>query len=63
MKIAIKIVGIFVISIFFISIPILCTISFVYNWFPGITFILIVACVVEWVALMNLLLDMTDKQD
>lgn len=63
MKIAFEIVGTFIISLFFMSIPILCTLSFVYNWFAGIRFILIVACFVEWFGLINLLVGIADKQD
>lgn len=63
MKIAFEIVGTFIISLFFMSIPILCTLSFVYNWFAGIKFILIVACLVEYFGLMSLLVDVADKQD
>lgn len=63
MKIAFEVVGTFIISLFFISIPILCTLSFVYNWLSSLKFILIVTCLVEWVGLMSLLVDVADKQD
>ena len=63
MKKAFEIIGAFIISLLFISIPILCTLSFVYNWFGSLKLILIVACFVEWVGLMSLLVDISDKQD
>jgi len=61
MKIATEIIGIFILSLFFMSIPILCTLSFVYKWYPGIIFILIVACIVEWIGLINLLVLVSDE--
>ena len=63
MKIAFEVVGTFIISLFFMSIPILCTLSFVYDWFASFKFILIVACIVEWVGLINLLVSVADKQN
>ncbi len=63
MKTAFEIVGTFIISLFFMSIPILCTLSLVYNWFAGLKLILIVACLIEWIGLICLLTDMADKQD
>lgn len=63
MKTAIEIIGVFVISLFFISIPILCTLSFVYNWEGFFKLILIVACLVEWVGLACLLIDVADNHD
>ncbi len=62
MKIAFEIVGTFIISLFFMSIPILCTLSFVYNWFAGLKLILMVFCFVEWILLINLLVDIADKE-
>ena len=65
MKIALafETIGTFVISLFLISIPILCTLSFVYNWFAGLKLILITACLVEWVGLASLLIYVADNQD
>ena len=63
MKIAIRMIGVFVISLFFISIPILCTLSYVYNWFGFVSLMLIAACFVEFVGLMCLLMDVADNQD
>ena len=63
MKTAFEIIGSLIVSLLFISIPVLCTLSFVYNWFPGVKFILIVASIVEYFGLVNLLLDMADKLD
>lgn len=63
MKIAFEIAGSFIISLFLMAIPILCTLSFVYNWYAGLKFILIVACVIEYTGLMSLLWEISDKQD
>ena len=63
MKKAFEIIGTFIISLFFISIPILCTLSFVYNWFASFKFILIVACLVELFVLISLLVEIADKQN
>ena len=63
MKAVFEIIGTLIVSLFFMAIPILCTLSIVYNWFPGLKFILTVACFVEWSGLMNLLLKIADKQD
>lgn len=63
MKIAFEIIGISIVSAFLIAIPILCTLSFVYNWFEGLNFILIIACFVEYFGLMNLLSEIGNKQD
>ena len=63
MKIACEMVGIFIISLVMVAIPILCPLSFVYNWFVGLKFILSVACFLEWIGLMNLLADAMDKKD
>ena len=61
-KVISEIIGIFIISLFLIAIPILCVLSFVYNWFAGIKFILLVSCCMEWLWLLNLLLKISDKQ-
>lgn len=63
MKIASEIVGLFVVSLAFMAIPILCSLSFVYNWFVGIKLILFIACACEWIGLMNLLSNMMDKHN
>ena len=63
MKTVFEIIGAFIVSLFLISIPILCTLSFAYNWYPGLKFILTVACFVEYFGLINLLLEKSDKQD
>lgn len=63
MRIATEIVGLFVISLVFMAIPILCTLSFVYNWFVGLKFILSIACFFEWTGLMVLLSNMFDKHN
>lgn len=55
MKIVSEIVGLFIISLVLMAIPILCSLSFAYNWFPGIKFILVIACLFEWVGIMSLL--------
>ena len=63
MKIVFEIIGAFIVSLFLIAIPILCTLSIIYNWFPGIKFILVVACFVDLFGLINLLLEIGDKQN
>ena len=54
-----EIIGAFIVSLLLMAIPILCTLSFVYNWFASFKFLFIVACFVEWLGLINLLM----KQD
>lgn len=61
MKAIFETIGVLIISLFLMAIPILCTLSFVYNWFPGLKFILSVACLIEYFGLMNLLLEIGDK--
>lgn len=63
MKILFEIIGNFIVSLFLIAIPILCTLSLVYNWFAGLKFILIVACFIEWFGLVNLFAKIGDKRD
>ena len=60
---AFEIIGTFIVSLLFIFIPILCTLSFVYNWFAGIKFLLIVTCLIEWSAVITLLVEIADEQD
>lgn len=60
MKIVFEIIGAFIISLFLIAIPILCTLSIIYNWFPGLKFILIVACLIELLGLANAMLEISD---
>lgn len=63
MKIAFEIIGTFMVSLFFIAVPILCTLSFVYNWFSGLKFILVFACFFELVGLVYLLSEIADMKD
>lgn len=63
MKTVFEIIGASIVSLFLMAIPILCALSFAYNWYPGLIFILSVACSVEYLWLMDLLLDISDKQD
>lgn len=64
MKLISEIVGIFIISLVMMAIPILCALSFAYNWYVGLKFILVIACVAEWVGIMDLILEkMNDKYD
>lgn len=63
MKIVFEIIGAFIVALFLMALPILCTLSFAYNWFPGVKFILTVACFVEYFGLINLLSEKADKQD
>lgn len=63
MKIASEIIGIFIISLILMAIPILCSLSFAYDWYPGLKVILSIACFVEWIGLMSLLSKIMDKED
>ena len=63
MKNAFEIIGAFIVSLLLMAIPILCILSFVYNWFAGLKITLPVACFVELFGLMNLLVDIADKRD
>ena len=56
-------IGTFIVSLFLMAIPVLCTLSFVYNWFLGINFFLCVACVVEWLGVISVLIKLSDMQD
>ena len=62
MKIVFEIIGTFIVSLFLMAIPILCALSFAYNWYAGLKFILVVACWIELLGLMSLLLEIVDKQ-
>jgi len=63
MKIAFEIIGAFIVSLVLMAIPILCALSFAYNWYAGLKFILVVACWIELLGLMSLLLEIGDKQE
>lgn len=63
MKIVSEIIGLFIISLVMIAVPILCALSFAYNWFVGLKFILSIACFVEWICFMSLLSNMADKKE
>ena len=63
MKIAFEIIGIIIVSSFLMIIPMLCTLSLVYNWHAGLKFILIMICFIEYCGLMNLLSEIGDKRD
>ena len=63
MKAIFEIIGVFIVSLFLMAIPVLGTLSFVYNWFPGSKFILIVACLIEYFGLVILLSNVSDIQD
>jgi hypothetical protein len=55
MKAVFETIGILIVSWFLMAIPILCTLSFVYNWFSFFKFILIVACCIELFGFVALL--------
>lgn len=63
MKVISEIIGIFIISLVMIAIPILCTLSFVYDWLVGLKFILSVICFLEWIGIMSLISNTTDRKD
>lgn len=63
MKIISEIVGLFIISLTFMAVPILCSLSFAYNWLVFFKFILFIACFAELIGIMSLLAAMFDKQD
>ena len=62
MKITFEETGIVIISLFLMAIPIVCTLSFAYDWLNDLKFILMVACFVEWLGLMNLLSKIGDEE-
>lgn len=55
MKRVYEMIGILIVSLFLMAMPILCALSFVYNWFAGFKFILICACIIELFGLASLL--------
>lgn len=55
MKVVFEIIGAFIVALLLMAIPILCPLSFVYNWYPGLKFILIVACCIEFLGIISLL--------
>lgn len=63
MRAVFELIGLFIVSLFFISVPILCTLSIVYNWYVGFRFLLIVVCFIEYFGLINLLLQIVYNQD
>lgn len=63
MKTVFEIIGTFIVSLLLIAIIILCTLSFVYDWIPGLKFILSVASFLEWIGLIILLSNIAGKQD
>ncbi len=63
MKIVFEIIGTFIVSLLCIAVPILCALSFVYDWFPGLKLILFCGCIFEWISLMCLLSEIADNRD
>lgn len=63
MKAVFETIGALIVSLFLMAIPILCTLSIVYNWVAGIKVILIFACFIELLGLISLLLEIGDKQE
>lgn len=63
MKVVFETIGALIVSLFLMVVPILCALSFAYNWYVGLKFILTVACSIECFGLMNLLCEIGDKQD
>lgn len=63
MKIAFEIIGTFIVSLLLMAVPVLCPLSFVYDWFAGSKFILIVACIFEYFGLACLLTEVSDIHD
>ena len=55
MKVVFEVIGAFIVSLFLMAIPILFTLSFVYNWFSIFKFILLVACCIELFGFVSLL--------
>ena len=55
MKRVFEIIGAFIVALLLIGIPILLTLSFAYNWFASLKFILICACLIEWFGITSLL--------
>jgi len=63
MKIVFEIIGAFIVALLLIAIPILCAVSFAYNWFASLKFLLTFACFIEWLGITSLLFVLSDKQD
>ena len=55
MKRVFEIIGTLIVSLFLMAIPILLTLSFVYNWLAILKFTLICACLIELFGLASLL--------
>lgn len=63
MKIVFEIIGTFIVSLLFIAVPILCTLSFVYDWFVGLKLILFFGCIFEFSTLICLLSEIANMKD
>lgn len=63
MKIAFELIGLFIVSLLCIAVPILCALSFVYDWFAGLKLILFLGCIFEWISLMCWLTEIADNRD
>lgn len=55
MRTVFEMIGLLIASLFLMSMPVLCTLSFAYNWFASLKFILIIACIIELFGLASLL--------
>lgn len=62
MKAIFETIGALIVSLFLMAIPILCTLSIVYNWSAGFKVILIFACFIELYGFLDILLKIGDKQ-
>lgn len=62
MKRVFEIIGAFIVALLLISIPILLTLSFAYNWLSILKFTLICACLIEWFGLVSLLFVLCEVQ-
>ena len=63
MKTVFEIIGTFIVSLVLIAVPVLCPLSFVYKWFPGLQIFLSGACLIEWFGLVLLLFEISDIHD
>lgn len=63
MRTVFETIGILIASLFLMAIPILCALSFVYNWVASIKFFLIVVCIIELFGLASLLAELSEAME
>ena len=50
-------IGYLIVSIIIFAIPILTTLSFVFNWYVGIKFLLILLSIIDYIGIFSMLCD------